>query len=310
VRSNVQEIHRLAAATEEMKTGLRSFQKYVPAELVRSLLSSGLEARLGGERRVVTICFSDIADFTPIAESVAPETLVELLGEHLSILSEQIHNSGGTIDKYMGDAVMAFWNAPLPNPTHALAACQAAVRGRDRLHELQLRAKNAGNPVFSARFGIHTGEALVGNMGSETRLNYTVIGNNVNLASRLEGLNKHFGTEIMISDATFQDVSESVVARPLNWVAVQGKTEATLVYELLGLKGEVDAAAEQLVELSAAALAAYRKQNWAEAIEWCERTLRLRAGDRPSQILIARCRAYCEKPPGEKWDKIHRMQSK
>jgi len=280
-RSNIREVERLSEATEEMKTGLRSFQKYVPAELVRALLASGQEARLGGERRTVTICFADFVDFTGISEKLPPEQLVELLGANLQVLSEQMLAADGTVDKYMGDSVMAFWGAPRTNPRHAFDACRAAVRSRQRLAELHARWKREGKPPLFTRFGIHTGEVIVGNIGHEARLNYTVVGNAVNLASRLEGLNKHFSTEILISEATYQPVRSEIVARPLNWVAVKGKEEAVLVYELIGLRGETERGAEEFAELCAQALTAYSNQAWARAIELFEQALRLHSDDVP-----------------------------
>jgi adenylate cyclase len=309
-QSNIREVDRLAHATEEMKAGLRSFQKYVPADLVRSLLATGEEARLGGERKAVTICFADFADFTTVAEKLAPEDLVVLLSANLGILSREMLAAGGTVDKYMGDSIMAFWGAPTARPTHALDACRAALRGRDRLRERQAQQTHDGLPRLNTRFGIHTGEVIVGNIGTEARLNYTVIGNAVNLASRLEGLNKHFRTDIILSDSTYQEARQHVVARPLNWVAVKGKEEAVLVYELLGLRGEVDAVTEEFAELCSWALTAYTTQEWAYAIQFYEQALRLRPDDVPVPMMIARCRNYQARPPGKDWDKAHRLDTK
>jgi adenylate cyclase len=184
------EVDQLQRALEDMKTSLRSFRKYVPADLVAMLMASGQEAALGGERRPLTIYFSDIANFTTISESMDPENLVDHLGDYLQVLSDQILTTGGTVDKYIGDAIMAFWGAPVELPDHALAACTAAVRNQKILLELRARWTREGKPPFQARIGINTGEVVVGNIGSAQRLNYTVIGDEVNLASRLEGLNK------------------------------------------------------------------------------------------------------------------------
>ena len=211
--SMVEEVDRLAVATEEMKTGLRSFRKYVPADLVRYLLKSGREAELGGERRALTMFFCDIADFTTISERLSPEMLVTHLGEYLQALSGQVLATGGTVDKYIGDAIMAFWGAPMPNARHALAACTAAVRCQQILARLRPSWEAAGKPPFRARIGLHTGEVVVGNIGSVERLNYTVIGDAVNLASRLEGLNKYYGTAVMISETTYREAG-----RPASWL--------------------------------------------------------------------------------------------
>jgi adenylate cyclase len=310
VRSVVLEVDRLARATEEMKAGLRSFRKYVPADLVRSVMASGQEARPGGENRILTIFFCDVANFTAISEGLTPTALVAQLGEYFQALAGEIAATGGTVDKYLGDAVMAFWGAPAPDPAHASAACAAAVRCQQRLRKLRDQWKAEGKPPFFVRIGVNTGEVVVGNVGSETRLNYTVIGDAVNVASRLEGLNKAYGTEILVSDATYRAASAAVVARPLDWVSVKGKTAAVLVYELLGLRGEVDSEAEVLAECSAKALERYRARDWVEAMGLFEQMLRLRPRDEPAMQMIARCRAYQAEPPGADWDGVRRMENK
>jgi adenylate cyclase len=308
--SIILEVDRLATASEEMKTGLRSFQKYVPADLVRALLDSGQEAKLGGERQTVTIFFSDIADFTTISEATASEALVAHLGVYLGALSEEILKLGGTVDKFIGDAIMAFWGAPVPNPGQAVAACVAAWRCQQRLRELRPGWVAAGQPAFHTRIGIHTGEVIVGNIGSAARMNYTVIGDTVNLASRLEGLNKHYGTEVLLSEQTYQGAKEGIVARPIDWVAVKGRAEAVLVYELLGLAGQVEPATATLAKRYADALACYRRRDWREALRLLEEVIRLRPHDAPSLGLIARCRQYLETPPGEGWDGVYVVTSK
>jgi adenylate cyclase len=310
VQSMVLEVQRLAQATEEMKTGLRSFQKYVPADLIRAMLAAGQEARLGGEARVVTIFFCDIANFASISESLPPAQLVGHLGEYLQALSAEIQAAGGTVDKYIGDAIMAFWGAPAPDPQHALGGCRAALRCRRKLAELHARWKVEGKPLLHARTGLHTGEAVVGNIGSDARLNYTLIGDAVNLANRVEGLNKYYGTDILITENTYGDVRDAVVARPVDWVHVKGKNEAVLVYELLGLEGEVDSETRALADLSARALAGYRRREWAAALQLFEQVLAQRPDDGPARLMGTRCKAYQAQPPGEDWDGAYRMQSK
>ena len=308
--SFVLEVDRLAEAAEDMKRGLLSFQKYVPADLVRDVLASGREAALGGERRVVTISFCDLANFTSISEKLACEELVRLLGEYFEAYSAQIVASGGTVDKYIGDAIMAFWGAPLPHPRHALEACTAALRGREQLRELRRKWAAEGKPALFTRVGIHTGEVLVGNIGSPARLNYTVIGDSVNLASRLEGLNKVYGTDILLSESTQREAGPDLIARPLDWVAVKGKAEAVLVYEPLGLRGEVDQAASELADVFGRALQAYRGRDWAGAIALFEQASVLRPEDAPARLMLARCRGYQADPPGDDWDGVHHMETK
>ncbi len=308
--SFVLEVDRLADASEEMKAGLRSFRKYVPADLVRRLLASGQEAVLGGERHTLTIYFSDIADFSTIAESRPGEELVAQLGEYLGALSEEILALEGTVDKFIGDAIMAFWGAPAPNPNQAAAACAAALRNQQRLRELQPAWRAAGRPEFRTRIGIHTGEAVVGNIGSPARMNYTVIGDAVNLASRLEGLNKYYGTQIIISEETYRRAEETVCARPLDWVAVKGRSASVLIYELLGLREDVGPDTAEFVERHARALDSYRNRRWEEALELLHEGLRQRPDDGPARVLIGRCRQYREAGPDEGWDGVHRLSGK
>jgi adenylate cyclase len=308
--SIIVEVDRLANATEDMKTSLRSFRKYVPADLVGKLMQSGQEAELGGERRRLTIYFSDIANFTTISEAMDPEKLVEHLGEYLQALSEQILLSGGTVDKYIGDAIMAFWGAPQEMPENALAACRAAIRNQQVLARLREKWKQEGKPLFFARIGINTGEVVVGNIGSAARLNYTVIGDAVNLASRLEGLNKFYGTATMISEMTYEEAKDSIIARPLDWVSVKGKSHGVLVFELLGLKGETEASLVELAEMFGKALHAYRGQKWDEAMGGFQRVLARWPNDEPAKEMIRRCEEYRMMPPGADWDGVHHMEEK
>ncbi|MBY0526966.1 MAG: adenylate/guanylate cyclase domain-containing protein [Gemmataceae bacterium] len=310
IHSHVQEVTDLGVALEEMKTSLRSYHKYVPVDLVLALTQSRQEARLGGTSRDVTIFFSDIANFTSISESLSPPELLAHLGEYLEAMSVATIATGGTVDKFIGDAVMAFWGAPLANPRHALAACAAALRCQSVLHELREKWRTAGKPMFTARIGLNTGEVVVGNIGSATRMNYTVIGDAVNVASRLEGLNKQYGTEIIISESTYREAGQDVVARPLDWVSVKGRTRALEVYELLGLRGTVAPEMEAAAQVYAEALKRYRQQDWQHAIELFGEVTRQRPQDPPSQRMLARCRTYLADPPGENWDGVYRPSEK
>jgi adenylate cyclase len=308
--SPVLEVDRLAVAVEETKTSLRSFRKYVPAELVRLLMSSGQEAALGGEKRRATVYFCDLADFTSVSERLAPEELVRHLADYFGAVSDGILASGGTVDKYIGDAIMAFWGAPVPTDDHATSACITALHNQATMRSLRERWRAEGKPPLSARIGLHTGEVVVGNIGSAARLNYTVMGDAVNLASRLEGLNKFYGTEVLVSEQTYREAQAVVRARPVDWVAVKGKTEAVQVYELLGLMDEPVKGAEELAGLAAQALALYRGREWDGAIRLFEQILLLRPGDGPAGLLLARCRAYRDRPPAAEWDGVHRMDGK
>jgi adenylate cyclase len=308
--SVVKEVDRLAIAVEETKASLRSFRKYVPADLIRIVLATREEAGLGGERRTMTISFCDLADFTTLSEQLSPEDLLRHLGDYFSPLSSQILASGGTVDKYIGDAIMAFWGAPAPTPNHAIAACTAALRNQATLAELRPRWTSLGMPELHARIGIHTGEVVVGNIGCLTRLNYTVVGDPVNVASRLEGLGKHYGASILIGEPTYQEARSAVIARPVDWVSVKGKTHGLKVFELLALKEDATPELEELTILAEEALGLYRRREWSGAIRLFREILRIRPGDGPAMMMIARCLAFQVDPPGENWDGVHRMASK
>lgn len=308
--SVVEEVDRLGQSIEQMKSSLRSFRKYVPADLVRNLLASGMEARLGGVEREVSIFFCDLAGFTSLSEGLTAQALVEQLGEYFRAFTEEILATGGTVDKFIGDAVMAFWGAPVLMPDHALAACHCALRCQQRLQDLRVGWRAQGKPELHARIGINTGNVVVGNIGSEHRLNYTVIGDPVNVASRLEGLNKFYGTEIMLSDTTRKAVGDAVVVRGLDWVSVKGKKEGGKVYQLLGLKGEVPAEVEERAKKHGQALECYRARDWDQAIKLFEEVLRVEPGDKAAEEILRRCSYYRLNPPLSEWDGIHHMENK
>ena len=308
-RSRITEVDQLLVATEAMKKSLRSFAKYVPTELVRELVSSQNEAQLGGQRATLTVYFSDIQDFTSISEKLTAEDLVDHLEDYLTAMSEQISRDHGTIDKYIGDAVMAFWGAPIPNKNHAIDACRAALANQHNLQELCKKWRDQGKPELWTRIGISSGELVIGNMGSEERLNYTVIGNPVNLASRLESLNKVYGTKIIISQKTKELVSDIFVVRPLDLVAVKGQEVGNYIYELIGFRKEATGKTIELVEEYEAALTTYIDSHFQEAAKQFESITRQFPDDAPAKLLLKRCLHLCEHPP-LKWDGVHRMSFK
>ncbi len=308
--SIVREVDRLAEAVEQTKASLRSFRKFVPPDLVRLVHSTGLEATPGGERRPLTVSFCDIANLTSLSERVSPEELVVQMGDYFGPLSDDIMATGGTVDKYIGDAIMAYWGAPAPTLDHAAAACVAALRNQASLEALRRRWRDEGKPELHARVGIQTGDVIVGNIGSEARLNYTVMGDTVNLASRLEGLGKYFGARILIGESTYRDARAVIHARVVDRVSVKGKAEGMLVYELLGLREQSRPDFEELGEMADRALAHYQDREWEEALAIFEEIGRLRPGDGPSRVMADRCRAFLESPPAEGWDGVHRMAAK
>ncbi len=275
------------------KGGLRSFAAYVPRDLVRSVLASGREAKLEGEVKELTVFFSDIAAFTTMAESLEPRALVELLGGYLDEVTRIVAAHYGTVDKFLGDGVMAFWGAPTETPDHAVLACEAAVRIQRRLAAL--------GGKLETRIGLATGEVLVGNIGSHERMNYTVMGDSVNLAARLEGLNKQYGTGIMIAEATRRAAGDRILARPVDVVAVKGKAIAGKVYEVLGLPSDGDAATAELARLCTDGFDRYLARDFADAAAMFEAALALRPDDRVATKLAERCRAYAAEPPPAEW---------
>jgi len=212
------------------------FGKYVSPVVIDNLIKNPDKINLGGEKRNITIFFSDIRGFTSISEKLEPEELVHLLNDYLTEMTSIIIKSQGLVDKFMGDAIMAFWGAPLDQPDHAEMACLSSLEMMDKLRELQKKWKKEGIPSFDIGIGINSGDAIVGNMGSSNRFDYTAMGDNVNLASRLEDLNKTYGTNIIISENTYKIVKDKFKTKKLDTVKVKGKEKSIVIYELLSRK--------------------------------------------------------------------------
>lgn len=310
VSSNIIEIDQLGEAMESLKTNLRSFEKLVPAQYARHLLSTGQEAKLGGERKHVTIYFADIVGFTRLSELMPPEELVEVLAEYLDVLSGKVIEHEGTVDKFNGDDVMAFWGAPNPVENPALKACEAALRSKQAIHAMHTEWQAKGMPLLFASFGIATGDVVVGNVGSRERMNYTVIGDAVNLASRFQGLNKFYETEILIGTQTKEEAGEAIVTRILDYVSVAGRSRPARIYELVGLAGEVGDNDLKIVRLHNEAMDHYRAQRFVEAADGFRTIVAMREKDGPARILLKRCLQYAKNPPDEDWDGSHRAEAK
>jgi len=285
------------------------FQQYVAPSVINQLLQQPDLLRLGGEEKVLTAMFADIRGFTSISEGMSPGALVDLLNEYLSEMTEVIFRSWGTLDKYIGDAIMAFWGAPYPQLDHAQRACHAALEMLDTLAVLQRKWESEGRPRINIGIGVHTGPMLVGNMGSRRRFNFTIMGDNVNLASRLEGLNKQFGTRLIVSENTHQIVSDQVVSRELDLIRVKGKTKPVTIYELLGRVGDGERF-RNLLDRFHEALEAYRSGQWETAIGQFGELLRDYPDDGPTRVFIQRCWDLIETPPEEDWDGVYVMKSK
>jgi adenylate cyclase len=302
MNSFLSEIDRLSGALVHMASGLTSFQKYVPTELVRRLLKQGIEAKPGGMHMPITVMFTDLAGFTALSEKLG-DAVVPVLAEYLGRMSPIIVEGRGTIDKFIGDAIMALWGAPERDPDHALDACRAALACQQALATLALEAQVQGRVALKMRVGINSGNILVGNIGSEERLNYTAIGDPVNVASRLEALNKRYGTAILIGEETRRQAGDGIIVRRLDRVAVYGKEEGIAIYELIGLPAE-RTQLEPLgwIALYEQGLDLYAQRKFAEAIDAFKAADRERPdGDPPSRLFIERAKAFMIVPPPPNW---------
>ncbi len=302
VHSRLIEVGQMSDAIENMRTGLRSFKKYVPADLVRQLIAMKKEAALDVEKKYLTIFFSDIAGFTTISEQMAPEALVELLSEYLGGVTETLIEYKATVDKYIGDAVMAFWGAPNEFHDHASQACYSALAFQKKLAAMNVRWEKQGKVKFSSRIGINTGQVVVGNLGYDKRMNYTVIGDAVNLAARIEGLNKSYGTSVLIGQETKQGVSDLFELRLIDRVVVKGKQQGIELYELIASKGEGDPQRLQARDLYEEGLALYFKRDFSKARQAFAEASEIYTNNQACQIFITRCDSFIVQPPADDWN--------
>jgi adenylate cyclase len=307
-KSFIREIHELGISVDRMKAGLRSFGYYVPTDLVRTLLAQGIDAKLGGELRRLTIHFSDVANFTTISEDMQPAELVKAMGRYFELMTGAITGHGGTVDKFMGDGIMAFFNAPEELPDHERQACLAALDAQEKLEALARRTP-PGQPVFRARIGLGVGDVLVGNIGTPERFAYTVLGDEVNLAARLESLNKMYGTRIMASEALMEKAGDGFEWRRLDRVAVKGRRQGTIICELMGRKGETAAPVLAARAAYERALETYFAGDFAPAAKMFDEASHLRPDDLASKSMSERCRVLAAAPPAD-WNGIHVMQEK
>jgi adenylate cyclase len=235
VRSTIREIDDLGRSVSTMRAVVRTFSSFVPKRLVQQLVETGAELRLGGSRREVTVLFTDIEGFTNITENADPEQVMLQTSRYLAVMTEVIMAHGGTVDKFVGDGIMAIWNAPTEDADHVAHACAAVLAGRDANQKLNEAFSREGSPAYRTRFGLHTGEAVVGIIGSSDRMSYTALGATVNLAARLEPLNKEYGTTILVSKAVQQQVAERFVFRAVDTIKPRGFGTAVQIFELLGM---------------------------------------------------------------------------
>jgi adenylate cyclase len=302
-------MQRFLAEERERERIRKTFESYVAPTVVQEMLKHPEQLRLGGERREITILFTDIRGFTTMSENLDPEALVNLLHDFLNPMSNIIINQGGTIDKYMGDAIMALFGAPLVQPDHPKLACRAALEMVASLEALNRTWADQGRPPLNVGVGVNTGPVAVGNMGSDRLFDYTAIGDNVNLASRLEGLNKYYGTNILISETTAQSLINGFILRDMDLVQVKGKAQAAHIYELLG-EGEPDPELARFLELYHRALALYREGHFADSLTVLAQALELRPGDKTCQRYLSLAQKYQETPPRPDWKPVTIMEAK
>ncbi len=294
------------------KAAIKSlFSRYVDPSVVDQLVGNPDLVRLGGERKTMTVLFSDIANFTTVSEGLAPEDLVAHLNEYLTAMTDVVFQNSGTLDKYIGDAIIAFWGAPLELKDHAYQACRTAIEMTKRLETLRAKWAAEGKPVLDFRIGINSGEMVVGNVGGKERFDYTVIGDNVNLASRLETANKMYRTRILLSEYTHELVKKEAFARELDLIVVKGRTKPVKIYELIAdLSDEISDEKKKVVELYCAALAKYRNREWGVAAGLFEKALSIDSADYPSEMYLERCKLYEMEPPPADWNGVFVMTTK
>jgi class 3 adenylate cyclase len=310
------ELGELGAAFNEMTRGLRerdrirrTFERYVSREVASEILRHPELALPVGVKRELTVCFVDVAGFTTLAERLAPEAVVARLNEYLDAVCGAVLAEDGTVNEFLGDGVVAFWGAPVPHADHALRACRAALAARDALRRLAAAWGAAGLAQTRFRIGLHTGLLVVGELGASERRAYRAVGDAMNVAARIEGVNKLYGTELLISETTRTAAGAALVAREVDRVRVVGRGEPLAVFEPVAM-GDPDPAQRALLERYAAALAGYRARDFGGAARGFADCLALAPGDGPSAVLLERARAFAERPPPPGWDGVHELASK
>ncbi|HLH24535.1 MAG TPA: adenylate/guanylate cyclase domain-containing protein [Chloroflexota bacterium] len=289
----------------EQRALRRVLSRYLSPAVAAEVSREPDRVYLGGDLRTMTVLFSDIRGFTTLSERTPPRELVALLNEYLTAMVDVLFQHGGTLDKYMGDAIMAFWNAPQPQPDHAARACRTALAMGAALDRLRRDWTARGVPTLDIGIGLNTGPMIFGNMGSVLRTDFTVIGDSVNLGSRLEGLNKEYGTRIIVGESTRAAAGDAFLYRFLDLVAVKGKTEPVAIYELLAPAGALPSEREPVLAAYARGLAAYQARDWAAAHEAFAAALALDPSDGPSLLYRTRADEYLAAPPPASWDGVY-----
>jgi class 3 adenylate cyclase len=290
----------------------RAFSTYLSEDVVEEIVSDPTRLQLGGINRHMTALFTDVKNFARIAEALKPEQLIDLLNYYLSTMSDIILDQKGTIDKYQGDAIISFFGAPLELEDHALRACLAAIfmkRAENEANRYIHEKKISPTPLLT-RIGINTGEMIVGNMGTQKKMNYTIISNAVNLAARLEGVNKQYGTWILASEETVKETGDSLLTRRLDRIRVVGIQEPIRIYEILETKADASAGLQKLAELFNEAFLLFESRKWTEAEVIFKRILHQFPKDGPAQLFLNRCLQFQHHPPVPNWDGVFKLTAK
>ncbi|MCL2763025.1 MAG: CHASE2 domain-containing protein [Treponema sp.] len=307
----LREIIYYAGSEREKKFIRQAFSTYVSHDVVNEIIADPSRLQLGGTKRYMTAIFTDVKGFSTISEQLNPEQLVSLLNRYLSAMSDAILAEKGTIDKYVGDAIVAFFGAPLDLPDHALRACVSAISMKhieDELNKVVMAENLSPMPLFT-RFGINTGDMVAGNMGTGNKMNYTIMGNTVNLAARLEGVNKSYGTRILASNDTIKGTNGLVLTRRLDRVRVVGINEPVRLHELINTVEKATPEEQKLVEVFHQALDYFENRDWKRAAEGFEESLAMEGKD-PSSKYLERCKDFLVKPPEDTWDGVYNMTEK
>ena len=300
---------RYMTEEREKKKVRNAFQYYMTSSVVNEVLKDSDKLKLGGEKKILSVLFSDIRGFTSISEQMTPEKLVHFLNEYLTVMTDIVFKHDGVLDKYMGDAIMTMYGAPLEQKDHPSRACQTALDMMKALKQLHKLWDKQGLPKMDIGIGISTGPMVVGNMGSERRFDYTVMGDTVNLGSRLEAINKIYGTNIIISKETYSEVREHFICRELDAVRVKGKEQPVKIYELMAETGS-DERYLELARRFETALGLYRAMKWQEALAAFQHVFKVRHNDPASEMYINRCQTLAKSSPASDWDGVFTMTTK
>ncbi len=287
-----------------------AFSTYLAPSVVSQLIQFPENLVLGGEKRVITALFSDVQEFTSISERLTPDEVVDLLNEFLTEMTDIILNYEGTVDKFEGDAIIAFFGAPNPLVNQAEVACRACIEMQKRLAELRSKWRTEGKPELKMRIGLCTGPAVVGNMGSKNRMDYTMMGDTVNIAARLEVVNKIYGTYTLVGSSTYKSAGDNIMAREIDSVLVAGKEDPVTIYEIIGYPEDVDGRMQETVNHYAEGLEAYRNQDWNRAKNFFNIALEATPDDGPSKTMLNRCNEYKVNPPDKDWNGVFTMLTK